>query len=267
MYGFLIKKSFCDGWDNLLSLIITNVIILFALLGSLFLAALAARMDNSLYLIGVFILACVVLSILVFAYSDCAAEISNFNGISLLDYFKAIPGALKDGSLFGLFTAIVSLLSIMCFDYYFLQMNSLIGIFLGALILWLDVFLLLSLQWFLPVRGLMHNGFIKCLKKSFILFFDNTGFTIFVGLYNLLCFVLTIACIGFMPGFAGMLIFTTNALRLRLYKYDYLEEHPELKTKKERSQIPWEELIFEDRETFGVRTFRGLFFPWKDQEK
>jgi hypothetical protein len=43
-----------------------------------------------------------------------------------------------------------------------------------------------------------------------------------------------------------------------------LEEHPELKTKKERKNIPWEELIYEDRETLGPRTFRSFLFPWKD---
>ena len=52
----------------------------------------------------------------------------------------------------------------------------------------------------------------------------------------------------------------------RLYKYDYLEEHPELTTKKERRHIPWEELIYEDRETLGPRKLKSFIFPWKDQE-
>ena len=38
------------------------------------------------------------------------------------------------------------------------------------------------------------------------------------------------------------------------------------KTKKERRQIPWEELIYEDRETLGPRKLKSFIFPWKDQE-
>ena len=47
-------------------------------------------------------------------------------------------------------------------------------------------------------------------------------------------------------------------------KYDYLEEHPELKTKKERKQIPWEELLYDDKETLGPRNFKSFFFPWRE---
>ena len=75
---------------------------------------------------------------------------------------------------------------------------------------------------------------------------DNTGFSIFMGLYTLILAALSI-------------------LPIRMYKYDYLEEHPELKTPRERRQIPWEELIYEDRETLGPRKLRSFLFPWKDQ--
>lgn len=261
------KKSFCDGWDNLLSLIITNVIILFVSMGCFSLFALAVKSKNPLLMAVIFIVACVLISILVFAYGDTAAEIANFNGIRISDYFKAIPGVLKDASLFGLMIAGIAILSFFCFDYYFLQLKNYLGIFLGGMILWLDIFLLLSLQWFLPIRSLMHNNFKKCFKKSLIIFFDNTGFTILVSLYNLLCTIISIVFVGFIPAWTGILINNTNALRIRLYKYDYLEEHPELKTKKERRQIPWEELIYEDRETLGPRKFKSFIFPWKDDAK
>ena len=66
---------------------------------------------------------------------------------------------------------------------------------------------------------------------------------------------------------AGILINNTNALRILLYKYDYLEEHPELTTKKQRRQIPWDDLLFEDREIVGKRTIRNFLFPWKDDKQ
>ena len=138
--------------------------------------------------------------------------------------------------------------------------------FIGAVILWLDVFVLLALQWFIPIRSLMKNNLKKCLKKSFIILFDNTGFTIMIALYNFVLLILSIFFIGLVPAMTGILISCTNALRLRLYKYDYLEEHPELTTKKERKNIPWEELIYEDRETLGPRKLKSFLFPWKDDQ-
>ena len=132
------------------------------------------------------------------------------------------------------------------------------------IILWLDVFFFIAIQWFIPIRATMHNDFKKCLKKCFIIFFDNTGFSLAMTLYNLILIVLSVAFIGFLPSVSGWLIANCNALRILLYKYDYLEEHPELQTKKERKQIPWEELIYDDRETLGPRKFKSFLFPWKE---
>ena len=66
---------------------------------------------------------------------------------------------------------------------------------------------------------------------------------------------------------SGITIGNTNALRILLYKYDYLEEHPELRTKKERRCIPWNELIREDKEILGPRKLRSFLFPWKDDQR
>ena len=131
--------------------------------------------------------------------------------------------------------------------------------------IWVDVFIFLSLQWFIPIRSTMHNNFRKILKKCFIIFFDNTGFSIFIALNNLVALILSVLFIGILPSVGGIIINTQNAFRIRLYKYDYLEAHPELQTKKERKLIPWEELIYEDRETLGPRKLKSFIFPWKDQ--
>lgn len=264
MFGFLIKKNFCDGWDNLFSLVLVNVIFLFAGMG-LFLLNIAANV-HPLFTILAIIFSFIVISILTFAYGETAAIIADFGSASLKEYFKAIPGVLKDASLFGLIYAVVIMLSTFSMKYYFFEANSMVGFCMGAAIAWFDLFFILSMQWFLPIRSLMHNNFKKCFKKSFIIFFDNTAFTIGMAIYNLLLLVFSIACIGFFPSMAGITIANTNALRLRLYKYDYLEEHPELKTKRERSKIPWEELIYEDRQTLGPRKLKSFLFPWKEED-
>ena len=87
MFGFIIKKNFCDGWDNLLSVVVTNLIFLFVGFGLVYLNLYAMRVH--LYLIYVsFPITCIIFSILVFAFGDLAAKIANFEGIHLLDYFK-----------------------------------------------------------------------------------------------------------------------------------------------------------------------------------
>ena len=265
MFGFIIKKNFFDGWDNLLSVVMCNVVFLFTGIGLVFLNALVSKF--TLLTVLIFILTFIVLSILIFAYSDTAAHIANFDGIRHFDFFKAIPGVLKDASLYGLMNALVIMISTFSIRYYILEMQSLFGIALGAAIVWIVIFYMLAMQWFIPIRALMHNDFKKCFKKSFIILFDNTGFTILMALYNLVQLALSVVCIGFFPSMTGILIGNTNALRILLYKYDYLEEHPELKTKKERRQIPWEDLIFDDRQLMGKRTLRGMIFPWKDDQQ
>ena len=89
MYGFLLKKNFCDGWDNLLSVIITNVIFMFVGLGIIALNAVTAQ--NTILLVLAFILSFIIVSIVVFAYGDSAAAIADFKGIHYADFFKAIP--------------------------------------------------------------------------------------------------------------------------------------------------------------------------------
>ena len=76
--------------------------------------------------------------------------------------------------------------------------------------------------------------------------------------------LLSVFCVGFVPSYAGIILARTNALRLRLYKYDYLEQHPELESPRQRKNIPWEELIYEDRETLGPHKLKTIFFPWKN---
>ena len=262
MFGFIIKKNFCDGWDNLLSVVVVNLVFLFTGFGLVYLNLIALNINLYLFYIS-FPISCIIYSILIFAFGDLAAKVANFEGIHLLDYFKNISSVLKDATIFGFLFSLFVMISVMCFRFYFIENKTIVYGFFGALILWIDVFVLLALQWFVPIRSLMKNDLKKCLKKSFILFFDNTGFTVVMAIYNLVLIALSIFFIGLIPSMAGISIGNTNALRIRLYKYDYLEEHPEI-TGRQRKKIPWEELIYEDRETLGPRTFRSFLFPWKD---
>lgn len=275
MYGFLIKKNFCDGWDNLFSVVVVNVLFLFSMVGIILLSsfvttrlgAMETDMTLYFYLIQTVILMFGIFIIMVFelAYGEMSVKIANFEAAHLVDFFKKIPGVLLDAALFAILVTVIIFVSVFSLQFYIIQQQSMISLFVGALLFWIDIMVALSFQWFVPIRCTFHNKFFKCIKKCFIIFMDNTAFSILTALYNLLLLALSILPIGFFPSVAGIAIAKQNAFRIRLYKYDYLDEHPELKTPKERRKIPWEELIYEDRETLGPRKLRSFLFPWKDE--
>ena len=197
------------------------------------------------------------------AFGELAFSIANFDGIHFTDFFKKIPSVLKDAALISLLCAALSILSVIGIRWYFTQGNY-VYLFMGCVFVWFDFFAIITLQWFVAVRSIMHNNFKKCLKKCLIIMLDNTGFSIGMAFYSLILTAFSIFLVGLIPSVSGITLARVNALRLRLYKYDYLELHPELKTKRERKEIPWEELIYEDRETLGPRKFKSFIFPWKD---
>ena len=261
MYLFFIKKNFYDGWDNMLSLIVINLVIMTVSLGLL--SLIYALQQSVPLVIALIILFGIVISILTLASGEVASSAANFGSAHLADFFRAIPSCIADGIRFGLILSVVGTAAYVCIPFYFAQ-KTLPTMFIGSMFVWLVVFTLLSLQWFVAIRSLMHNDFKKCLKKCFIIFFDNIWFSLFTVVYNFFLLVLSVFLFGLLPSVAGITLAQVNALRLRLYKYDYYEAHPELKTPKEKRYIPWDELLQNDKETLGPRSFKSLIFPWKE---
>lgn len=262
MFLFYLKKNFYDGWDNVGQMVAVNLIILLYSTAAFFATGALNNINTGLGFIG-FVVFCGGFSILVMSYGDHAASIANYETRPLREYFGQIKNCAKDGFLFGV---ICGVLIAACFIGIpgYLSFKSMLGFFLAVILFWTGVIALLALQWFIPIRSLMHNDFKKCLKKCFIIFFDNTFFSIMVAFYTFLMFPLSVFLFLLIPSAAGTLLAQTNALRLRLYKYDYLEQHPELKTRAEQKDIPWDELLREDKESTGTRSFRSLIFPWKE---
>jgi len=260
MVFFYLKKNFCDGWDNLLSLLLPNLFMLLIVVGTYF---LTGYVIESIPFLGVIIPAIGFLAVTValFAFGSCAAKIANFKSVTFKEYLAEIKNVWKDGLLFGLLIGFLGVFAFFSIPFYFAQ-GTIFGFFLAAVLFWFLLICILALQYFLPLRSLMNNDFKKCLKKSFILFFDNPGFSIFLLFYTIILLVLSCVLFFMIPGFTGLLLAQTNALRLRLYKYDWYEAHPDL-TPKERKHVPWDELIAEDYDTLGPRSLKSFIFPWK----
>jgi len=261
MILFFLKKNFCDGWDNLLYLVLFNLILL-ALFASLYFAlSLLISVSVPLALLVSAVSVCI-LMIPLFALSDSCARLADFKSVSVKETFAAFSAVWKDAVLFGLLVQLLVFMGAVALPFYF-GMKNILGLVLGSLIFWILVVCVLSFQWFMPLRSRFGGGFRKNIKKCFILFFDNTGFSIFMFVYACVIFALS-AFLGFIaPGVSGVILAYNNALRLRMYKYDWLETQSGLSRKEARRRIPWDELLAEDKENLGPRDFKSFIFPWK----
>ena len=247
---------------------------LLSILGYFFCSRMASLQEGralgNLGLMISVIICCMVWGILYLAEGENAARIAKYDAPKYKVFLKQIPHCIKDGILLGLCNAVLILAVLVSIPYYFkiwMPMDGSEGNFIGfvmmSCVFWVVVIASLAIQWILPIRSLMHNNFRKCLKKSFIIFFDNPFFSIGVALVNLFNLIFAILTMGILDGPATIAITSTNALKLRLYKYDWLEVNPGL-TKAQRRQVPWEDLLQKDRHLLGKRSFRSLIFPWKE---
>jgi hypothetical protein len=137
-----------------------------------------------------------------------------------------------------------------------------------ALVFWALVIAIFSIQWYISIHSRLDSRLGQSIRKCFLIFFDNTGFSLSSFFLGLAFAVVSVFLAFLFPGPAGVLLFSDEALRLRLLKYDWMEANPEevekARAKKKRVKIPWEVVLMDERERTGTRTFRNFIFPWKD---
>lgn len=257
MIGLFFKKAFFDGWDNLFTLVLLNLG--FILLISL--GILVTGIAGTPEWLGI---AAVVLALAAGAvwWSTCVFAlnaVADFGSIGLAD----VVAALKKGWVPGLQLAAIEGAAAGALAVgipFYLSKGGIFGAFAAGLLFWFAVILVLSLQYYVPLRARLGGGFRKNLRKCVIVFFDNPLFSFFLFCYNSISLVLSVFLAFLLPGFAGIALASDVALRLRMYKYDWIESHPD----GNRRRIPWEELLAADRELVGTRTLKGMIFPWKE---
>lgn len=261
MTWFYLKKNFCDGWDNLLSLGLYNLIILaeFALTYFVFFA-LYPKIPILAFVM--LVIGFVFFIILLFAVATATQKFSAFKTCSIKDVFLSIKTVYKTAIIFAFFLMIILFMIFVGLPFYF-SFHNMIGFFIAAIIFWALIVTTFSTVWFIPLFTTFGGSFWKNLKKSYLLFFDNTGFSLFLGIYSLFLFVISFILAFLVPSFSGVLLAHHNALRLRLYKYDWLETQDTISPKEARKNIPWDELLFNDKEALGPRDFKSFIFPWK----
>ena len=273
MFRFFLKKNFCDVWDNFFYIVVCNLFVIMSVFISGFLITMVSATSlqggfKTLCIFAVIILDCFLFSLVYFSSGKSAFQISNFNSPRYIDFFYGFRFFFIDAALLGFFEGILIYTSIISLPYYFLRWeetkNVLQAIF-AAILFWFLVATLFALQWFLGVKTILGNSFFKCLKKCYILFFDNLGFTFLLFFVNIINVLITILTFGLFPNLMGIAVTNVNAFRLILRKYNWLEKQNKLFQPKNQ-QIPWNELLSEDKNILGSRTIKGLFFPWCDNK-
>ncbi|MDR2618245.1 MAG: hypothetical protein LBC62_05175 [Treponema sp.] len=257
MLGFLIKKNFFDLWDNLFRVALLNLGFIASLAIPVFIPSLlAAAPVLGMAVLFVGILWC-------FVYLAAAAlsvkTLSDYGAFGFGDFFSNLKTVWPLGLMAGVLVFLCYLLITMVIPFY-LQMNSMVGLLLAAVIFWTLVVGALSLQFFFAVRARLDTKLSKIIKKCFIIFFDNPGFCLFTFIHNLVMLAISLFLAFLFPGPAGMLLFLDEGLRLRLLKYDWLEVNPEA----DRRKIPWDAILIDERERTGTRSLKSFIFPWKD---
>lgn len=258
MTGFFLKKAFFDGWDNLIGLVVLNLgylAILLAVLGCMTLAGISTPLALFAFLLTTGVFAFFSSGVAASSYSFARYERPGWTVFK-----QGIRGSWRHSLFFWLLILLDACLILFVIPFY-LSYNNVIGMLLAVLLFWVFLGLTFALFYYWPLFFVMQGDRpTKTLKKSFIIVFDNLLFTFFFAIYQLFNLVISILLAGLAPGVAGMHLAASDAIKLLMFKYDYLEEHPDA----DRRHIPWEELLYEERECIGHRSLKNMIFPWKD---
>ncbi|MDR2659121.1 MAG: hypothetical protein LBC27_03930 [Spirochaetaceae bacterium] len=259
MIGFLLKKTFFDLWDNALRLAVVNigfaVSVLFFLLIHWILeifAPIPSVVSAVIFFLGV--LWC---SAYLAATAMCVRKISDYASFGFNDFLDSLRSVWMCGIFYGIFVCISSIVFVFIIPFYLL-LNSAAGLLIASFFFWTFAALITVFQYFFPVRARLSVKTTNIIKKCFLLFIDNPLFFIGTICLTLVIFIISMFTAFLLPGPAGILLFLDEALRLRLLKYDWLEQNAGSK------YIPWKTVLNEDREKHGKRALNSLLFPWKN---
>lgn len=258
MIGFFIKKAFFDGWDNLITLVGYNLgflLVLLAAYGAIEAMAVSAVLG-------------IVLLIVVSGLNSLYLGTVSFLTKSLAWYqkpsFSEKKIAFSDSWRHSLFHWLVNTLVLVILFFvipFYMSYQTLVMFAIAVVLFWVALALMLSLMYYFPLAAqILKDRPMKTFKKALLVVGDNMGFSIFFGIYTLFNTALTVVFATIIPGAAGISLSGQVAMKLLMFKYDYLEQHPDTPKRK----VPWEELLFDERERVGKRSFKGMIFPWKE---
>lgn len=256
MIGFLIKKAFFDGWDNLIGLVGLNL----CYLALIFLGVNVYNFlgENTLLGISIVIILCLAFAFLSMASAKITYGYSVYKKLGWNGIKEAFSTHIPHALIYFVYTIFSVFCILFAFPFYMAYQNFL-GITIAMLIFWVLLFFSIAMQFFFPLAFTMQKDKpIKTLRKCFMVVADNFGSALFCGIYSLLNIALTIVTAGFIPGGGGLSLLHMDTVKLFMLKYDWLEENADEK------KVNWEDALYEERKLVGHRTLKNMIFPWKD---
>lgn len=257
MFGFLIKKAFFDMWDNMFRILLMNLgyILVFAFF---FLLAPLFASVPALF-ITVIVVGIALFALYTGVVSRMCSEIADYKQPGFSDIVRFLRESYASSLLLALVLAVYVFIVSIAFQFYG-GLKSLAGPLAVALLFWVTVGWVFASQYFFPIQSRLDRKFRKIFRKTFLVFFDNPGFSIGLFLCSIIVMAVSLFTALLLPGISSILLLWNAAFKLRLYKYDWLEQNPGSNKK----SIPWDALLVEDRERVGKRTLKGMIFPWKE---
>ena len=261
MISFFIKKWFFDLWDNLLPALIMNILFLLPVGAFLILPSIVAPVG--LFLAFTVSLICQMGTfLLIGVYNRFTLDFvigGAFQVSKLKNYFRTswLPSIVLGAILYGL--AIFLQIGIP----FYTNFNQIIGLIVTIFMFWLTFFSLMAVQFYWPLNAQIEPSTKKLFKKSFILVFDNPAFSLIMLLGSIVIIAFSLLTLSIFPGITGLILWFQVGLKLRMYKYDYLETVDSTQPR-HKIQIPWDSLLAMEREKVGPRSLKGMFFPWKE---
>lgn len=261
MFGFLIKKTFFDMWDNMFRIILMNLGFLAVLAVFFLLAPWVAGLPGvgNVLLVVTLVLGIALLAVYSGAVSRMTSEIADYRQPGFADFYSYARETLPTSLLYALILIVYVFILQVAFPFYW-GVKNLLGLLAASLLFWVTLAFALSSQYFFPIQSRLDKRFPKMLRKMMLLFFDNTLFTIGMFLGALLVTGASLFTAFLLPGISCVFLWWNAAMKLRLLKYDWIEKNPDEK----RKRVPWDALLVEDRERVGKRTLKGMIFPWKE---
>ena len=261
MIGFLLRKTLYDLWDNMFRIVLVNLGFAAVSAIPIFLPQLAAKFFNSIALeITLSAIGILVCSVYLAAAAFSLKSISDYGSFGFGDFFRNLKAAWPAGLVMGFFVFVIFIVATVVIPFYLSMESPVAGLALAAVVFWVTIFALLSFQFYFTVYARLGSNLKKSFKKCMIISLDNSGFSIFLLLYNIIGLAFSVVFAFIFPGPAAVLLCIDEALRLRLLKYDWLEANPGA----DRRKIPWDALLIDEREKTGTRTLKNFIFPWKD---
>jgi uncharacterized membrane protein YesL len=262
MFGFLIKKTFFDMWDNLLVIFVLNfgyILIFSGVTAFVSLLSGIPGLDNTFKMIAAVAVFFLLFSLYNGTANGMARDMAEYKHPGIKDFIDHFKASFLMSLIYGLISAAILCLLVFLIGFY-MQIENFFGAAAFAFLFWGGIIWIAASQYVFPIYFGLDRKFFKIIKKSFLLFFDNPVFTFGLLIGSLVTVAVSVPLFLMLPGIFTVQLWLNAGLKLRLYKYDYIEA----KGAGAKIQIPWDSLLVEEKEKVGKRTLKGMIFPWKE---